>query len=272
MVGIRKLLEGVVYEIIPMKNALGKALDLPAGAFVSVTASPSKGMDATIELSEQLAEHGYLVIPHLSARLTKTRADLKEHVRRLEAVGITRAFVVGGDGAQQGEFFDAMDLIRALDDFGHPFGELGVTGYPEGHPFIPDSLLVQALLQKQPYASYMATQMCFDTDKIVDWVHARRASGVDLPVVIGIPGAIETMKLMTVGVRIGVGTSLKFLSKNRRTISKLMKPGHFTPDDLLEGLVVLSDDPAMNIWGLHLFTFNQIESTLEWLQDVTTTS
>lgn len=272
MEGIKKLLDGVVYELIPMKNAFEKALSLPSGAFVSVTASPAKGMEATIDLSEQLAARGFLVIPHLSARLTKTAAELEDHVRRLEAAGITRAFVVGGDAEDPGEFFDAMDLIRALDELDHPFTELGVTGYPEGHPFIPDDQLIQALLDKQPFASYMATQMCFDVDKIVSWVHDRRASGVDLPLVIGIPGAIDTMKLMSIGARIGVGTSLKYLAKNRRTVAQLMRPGHFTPDELLQGLVTLSDDPAMNIWGLHIFTFNQIEGTLEWLEGITTAS
>ncbi len=265
-VGLRKLLEGVVYEIIPMKDAYERALNLPPGSFVSVTASPAKGMGATIELSEQLAGRGYKVIPHISARLTADHAELVAMVRRLDAVGITRAFVVGGDTTAPGEFFDAMSLIRALVQLDHPFVELGVTGYPEGHPFIPEQLLIDALLEKQPHASYMATQMCFDTDRIVSWVHERRASGVDLPLVIGLPGAIDTFKLMTIGARIGVGTSLKFLSKNRRAMGKLMKPGQFTPDELLEGLVQLSDDPAMKIWGLHLFTFNQIESTLRWLE------
>jgi methylenetetrahydrofolate reductase (NADPH) len=255
-----------------MKNAFEKALDIPAGSIVSVTASPAKGMEATVELSEQLAERGYSVIPHLSARLTKSTAELKETVRRLEAAGVTKCFVVGGDADDPGEFFDAYALIQALDHMGHPFTELGVTGYPEGHPFIPEAKLVEALLNKQPYASYMATQMCFDVGKIVEWVRTRRASGVDLPLVIGIPGAIDSVKLMTIGARIGVGTSLKFLAKNRRTVSRLMRPGQYTPDDLLEGLIQLSDDPAMNIWGLHLFTFNQIEGTREWLEALSITN
>ena len=261
------LLDGAVFEIIPMKNAFEKALDLPPRAIVSVTASPAKGMEATVELSEQLADRGYRVIPHLSARLTKTQAELEDNVRRLAGAGITRAFVVGGDAEDPGDFFDAMALITGLGRIEHPFTEIGVTGYPEGHPFIDDDLLVRALREKQPHASYIATQMCFDTDKIRDWLTRRRAEGIGLPVIVGIPGAIDTMKLMTIGARIGVGTSLKFLAKNRRSVAKLIKPGHYTPDELIDDLAPMAEDPKMSIVGLHIFTFNQVEGTLEWLEE-----
>lgn len=266
--GLQRLLEGVVFEIIPMKNALEKALLLPAGARISVTASPAKGMDATIELTEQLAERGYTMIPHLSARLTKTRVELESHVRRLTHAGVTRALIVGGDATDPGEFFDAMALIRSLDTMAHPFAELGVTGYPEGHPIISNDVLQAALVEKQPHASYIATQMCFDITTISAWVKQIRSAGVALPLVVGIPGAIDSIKLMTIGARIGVGTSLKYLAKNRRSVARLMLPGHFTPDELLDGLATLAEDPLMNLAGLHLFTFNQVEGTLEWLESV----
>jgi methylenetetrahydrofolate reductase (NADPH) len=266
--GRTTLLDGVVFEIIPMKNAFEKAVDLPAGALVSVTASPAKGMEATVELSEQLAARGYRVIPHLSARLTKSRVELEGHVERLADSGITRAFIVGGDADDPGEFFDAMDLIRALETIEHPFTELGVTGYPEGHPVISGDLLDKALIEKQPHASYIATQMCFDSKRIASWLRDCRGAGVDLPVIVGIPGAIDTVKLMTIGARIGVGTSLKYLAKNRKSVAKLMRPGHYTPDELIADLAPLAEDPAMNVVGLHLFTFNQVEGTLEWLEGV----
>jgi methylenetetrahydrofolate reductase (NADPH) len=266
--GRTKLLDGVVFEIIPMKNAFEKAVDLPPGALVSVTASPAKGMEATVELSEQLADRGYRVIPHLSARLTPSQSELEGYVKRLADAGITRTFVVGGDATDPGEFFDAMALIRGLEQIDHPFTEIGVTGYPEGHPFISDDLLVSALLEKQPHASYIATQMCFDVEKIRTWLNDRRAAGIHLPVIVGIPGAIDTVKLMTIGARIGVGASLKYLAKNRKSVAKLLRPGTFTPDDLIDDLGDIAEDAAMGLVGLHLFTFNQVEGTLEWLEGV----
>ena len=37
---------------------------VPAGRAVTVTASPSKGLEATLALSERLAARGYDVVPH----------------------------------------------------------------------------------------------------------------------------------------------------------------------------------------------------------------
>ena len=43
---------------------------------MTVTASPVKGLDATIELTERLAARGYRVVPHLAARSVTSDAHL----------------------------------------------------------------------------------------------------------------------------------------------------------------------------------------------------
>ena len=59
---------------MPLKNALEQAAFLPAGATVSVTASPAKGIEATVALCEQLQALGFRAVPHLSARMIRDRA------------------------------------------------------------------------------------------------------------------------------------------------------------------------------------------------------
>lgn len=261
---IKTLLTNSIYEIIPMKNTAEKALGLPKGSNVSVTASPAKGMIATVELAEHMAANGYRVIPHISARLTKSTDELKMVVDRVIAAGATSVFIVGGDADDPGEFFDAASLIRRLNEIGNPFTKLGITGYPEGHPSITDDALMTALIEKAPSADYIATQMCFDTRAIARWATKVRATGVALPLYAGIPGASETSRLMTIGARIGVGTSLKYLAKNRKSITKLIRPGLFTPDKLVTDLAELD----VGIGGFHIFTFNQIDDTVEWVEKV----
>lgn len=263
----RDLLTASIFEVIPLKGAAEKALGLPAGANVSVTASPAKGMIATVELSEHLAGRGYTVIPHISARLTKTKGELETHVARWREAGMTKAFVVGGDADEPGEFFDALALLTAMSAIDHPFTELGITGYPEGHPTIPEDLLMTALIAKAPFASYIATQMCFDVDAIAEWIGSIRREGVTLPVFVGIPGASETVKLMTIGARIGVGASLRYLAKHRHVVGRLIRPGVFTPDRLVDQVGQL--DPGLGVAGFHIFTFNQITDTVEWYRDAT---
>ena len=47
-------MQAPTFELVPLKNALDQAGFLPAGATVSVTASPAKGIEATVALCEQL--------------------------------------------------------------------------------------------------------------------------------------------------------------------------------------------------------------------------
>lgn len=265
MNGMEQLLENSAFELIPMKTTLEKAQALPPGAKVSITASPVKGMGATVDLAEALLAMGFDVVPHVSARLTKSKAELEEIVRRLREMGVTEIFVVGGDADDPGDFFDAMALIRHLDTLEHPFTRIGVTGYPEGHPNIADDLLIAALLEKQRFASSVTTQMCFDVEAIRSWIVRIRSLGIDLPVVIGIPGVTELTKLIGISARIGVGTSIRFLSKNRSLATKLLRP--YGPGDLVASLAELAEDPDLGVRGLHIYTFNQVEATVEWFLD-----
>lgn len=265
---IRRILESPKYELIPLKNVLGQAAHLPPGATVSVTASPTKGMKATIELSIELQDRGFEVIPHLSARLTRDRAELQEIIDRLDAVGIRRVFVVGGDVQDPGEFFDGFAMLSAMEEMGHGFTDVGIPGYPEGHHIVDEETIQKAVEDKIPYASYITTQMCFAPDAISSWVHSLRDRGIGLGVFIGIPGVAELKKLLTLSVRIGVGASSRFLAHNRSLAGRLARPGGYAPDDLVIGLAALLAEPAANVQGFHIYSFNQVESTEEWRREM----
>jgi methylenetetrahydrofolate reductase (NADPH) len=260
-----QLLAESSFEIIPMKNTLEKSAALPAGCNVSVTASPAKGIDATLDLAIALCERGYQAVPHLSARMIKDRPQLSGLIRRLQRADIDHVFVVGGDAEDPGRFPDALSLLREMSDIGHDFSDVGITGYPEGHPFISGDLLRQAMIDKQRYATYIATQMCFDVSGIETWIKGIRIDGVKLPVKVGIPGVSDPVKLIGIAGRIGVGTSVRFLRKNRRAVWRLMFPGAYKPTKLLKRLGDL--DPHLGFFGLHVFTFNQIAPTVEWWND-----
>ena len=58
---------------------------------------------------------------------------------------------------------------------------------------------------------------------------------------------IDQTKLMTMGMRLGVGTSLRYLSKNRKSVSRLMTQRTYQPDQLLRPLA--DDLDALGIAG-----------------------
>ena len=261
---LRGLVAAPKFELIPLRNTRGSVEALPERSAVTVTASPNHGIESTIELAERMAAMGHEAVPHLSAHMIRDRSHLSELLDRCRAAGFREAFVVGGDAKDRGELHDGLALLRAMDELGHPFETIGVPGYPEGHPDIGDERLLEVLLEKERYASYMATQMCFDPDAIVRWIAEMRRLGVTLAVHLGTPGVADITKLMAISARIGVADSARYLKKNKRMVGRLLTPGKFGPDSLLEGMAPAIADPSANIEALHVFTFNQVAATVEW--------
>jgi methylenetetrahydrofolate reductase (NADPH) len=258
-----ELLRSPRFELIPLRDAVERAGALPPGAETTVTASPSHGIEATIDLCDGLTRLGHDATPHLAAHMFRDRAHLKDVLDRCREIGLGSAFVIGGDAKDRGELHDGLALLRGMAELDHPFTSIGVAGYPEGHPAIPDERLTAALLEKQEFATTVTTQMTFDGEAIDAWIRRVRAAGVTLPVVVGVTGAVKLRRLARVASRIGVGGSLRYLRKNRQLFHLLLHRT-YTADRLLHSLGPALSDPVADIRGLHVFTFNQVEETVAW--------
>ena len=266
---LARVLADPTFELIPLKNVREQAAAIPRGATVSVTASPGTGIEATVELTIELEQAGLGAIPHLSARMIRDRAHLAELLTRFQDAGIDRAFVVGGDADEPGEFLDGLSLLRAMADLGRLPAEVGCPCYPQGHPDIPDEALAQALRDKAPLVQYMTTQLCFDPKAIASFIAARRAEGIALPVKIGIPGVAEIPKLLSISARIGVKDASKFVLKNARFVGALLRSGGiYRPTKLVEQLAPLMASEGDGIAGLHVYTFNNVPATEAWRREV----
>ena len=93
---IGPLLRQARYEVLPTASAEQAVLDsVPREVTVTVTASPTKGLEPTLALTECLIGHGYRVVPHLSARLVRDGGHLAEVVPRLVTAGVDGVFVPG---------------------------------------------------------------------------------------------------------------------------------------------------------------------------------
>jgi methylenetetrahydrofolate reductase (NADPH) len=258
------------YEVIPLKGVEESVVEhVPKDVGLTVTASPGKGIWATVELAERLAGHGFSVVPHLSARLIEHKSQLGEILQRLHEAGIRDAFVVAGDVEEPaGEFEGAAGLLEAMSEIGHDIEEVGITGYPESHPFISDETTIQAMYDKAPYATYIVSPICFDPKVTLDWTRRVWRRGVKLPIRIGMPGYVNRQKLMRISASIGLGESARFLKKQRNWLLKLFLPGGYNPDRLIEGLKPGFTDPDSNIDGFHIYTFNEVEMTETWRREM----
>ena len=256
------------YEVLPLRNAEEAIVDsVPLDVPVSVTMTASKGVDATIDLTERLSARGYTVTPHLAARMFRDTAHLDDTAARLTDQAIHGIFVIGGDSPEAaGPFTDALALLEQLATSGHSFRSIGVGGYPEGHAHISHDQVDRALENKARHATHIVTQMCFRRATTAAWARHVKRKGVDLPIRIGLPGAVTRQKLARISANIGLGQSARFLVKQNSLLWRFFLPGGYRPDRLINALAPTLGSTDHTLAGFHFFTFNEVARTEAWRQ------
>jgi methylenetetrahydrofolate reductase (NADPH) len=264
------LLEHPRYEVFPAGGVADDVAQwVPAGMTVTVTASPAKGLAATLDLAERLAGLGYQVVPHLSARLVRDDAHLADIAARLIACGVDDVFIPAGDAdPPAGRFDSALSLLERLAEMGNPFPRTGITGYPESHPRIGDDVTIQAMWDKRRLAAYIVSNLCFDPATVRRWIRRVRARGVTLPIYVGLAGPVERTRLLRMAAKAGASESARFLAGHVEWFLRFGTPGGYQPERLLARLGPAITAPAAGVAGLHLFTFNQVQQTEQWRKEL----
>lgn len=257
------------YEVFPTEEVRRQVVaHVPREVTITVTASPRRGMPATVLLAADLASLGYTAVPHLAARMIRDRRELGQILDTLRAAGIRNVFVVAGDAREPaGEFPDALSLLGALPE-NHGLTEIGVTGYPESHPFIHDDVTIQSMWDKRRIATYIVSNMSFDVATIKGWVDRVRRRGVQLPIYVGMAGVADPMRLLRVSTKIGVADAARFLRGHPTWLARMFGPGGYEPGRFANGLLPELALPERRVVGLHIFTFNEIEPTERWRQEM----
>jgi methylenetetrahydrofolate reductase (NADPH) len=263
---VTDLLASPRFEVLPGKHAEQSVLDwVPAGMTVTITASPVKGLEPTIDLAVRLAGHGYRAVPHIAARSVVDEAHLADIVARLRAGGVDNVFVPGGDAPHPaGRFDSALPLLEKLAEMGTSFSEVGITGYPESHPKISDDVTIQAMWDKRRFATYIVSNVCFDPAALGTWIKRIRARGVALPLYVGLAGPTSQTRLLKLAAISGATESARFITRHPGWILRFLLPGGYNPDRFLTQAAPVLNSPANGVSGLHLFTFNQLQQTAEW--------
>ncbi len=253
------------FEVLPLPGIVEEAARLPRPVRVTVTCSPKQGPDRAVETAVALRQLDHSVTVHIAARMVRDRDHLGRRLAGLADAGVDDLFLIGGDIKDPvGEYASAVELLPLLDDHAQRPGMIGIAGYAEGHPHISVEDLDQALRDKSRLADYVVTQMCFDPEALHTWIVRQREQRMELPVVIGMPGKVARRKLLTMSARIGVGSSIDFLRKQKGLRSLLSRRS--TADRLYDGVAPLLDDPDLAVAGFQYFTFNELLQTWEWHQ------
>ena len=139
--------------------------------------------------------YGLETLMHLTCT-DMERTKLDEALSDAYHAGCTNILALRGDPPRErekweataGGFRYAKDLVKYIKDkYGNHF-DIGVAGYSEGCDDNDDvDQLIDHLKEKvDAGATFIVTQMFYDTDIFLDWVSKVRAKGVHVPIVPGI--------------------------------------------------------------------------------------
>ena len=74
--------------------------------------------------------------------------------------------------------------------------------------------------------------------------------------------------LLSISALTGVKDASRFVLKNARFVGALLRSGGiYRPTQLLRQLAPLIADPAANVLGLHVYTFNNVPATEAWRRE-----
>jgi methylenetetrahydrofolate reductase (NADPH) len=264
-------------EISPreLHRAADVAALLPANTCVYIPSLPGLPLTRTLEAIAALRAAGLDPVPHVSARRIlndgEFRAFLKEAVAKH---GVHRVLLLGGDEPKpKGPFTDSLQILESgmLADSG--IREIGVAGYPEGHPRISAGSLHESferkrrLTREQGLGMYVVTQFSFAPQRVVEYCAGLGRTAPDVSIYAGIAGPTDPVALARYAQRCGVSVSLRALRTLGSGIARLV-----TNADPREQLVALARysllrEPS-NLAGVHIYSFGGAVRTAAWMREL----
>jgi methylenetetrahydrofolate reductase (NADPH) len=252
-------------------NALRDARELiPPGTAISITFLAGETAPARVAAAAQARSYGFAPRPHISARRIASERELEGFLADLaHEAQIDRAFVVAGDlPTPAGPYFDALAVIRSglLGKYG--VRNVGIAGYPGGHPDFPAEKLWQALRDKHAaltdlgHSYDITTQFGFDAKPVLEWLAKLRDAGIIAPVRVGVPGPATVKTLLRFAARCGVGASASVMAKYGVSIARLLNTAG--PDALIAELAGSIDPARHGKVLLHLYPFGGLARTALW--------
>jgi methylenetetrahydrofolate reductase (NADPH) len=274
---LSELLIGGSLELMPreMHRAAQIAALLPKDACIYVPSLPGLPLARTLEAVAAIRAAGLDPVPHVSARRILDKDDFSSFLREaVSKYGVHRVLLLGGDEPKpKGPFADSLQILESglLADSG--IREIGVAGYPEGHPRIPAAALVAAFKTKQKLTAeqglgmYVVTQFCFAPSRVIEYCAQLARSAPEVSIYVGVAGPTDPVALARYAQRCGVSASLRALRNLGSGIAQLV-----THADPLEQLVPLARysmqrEPS-NVVGVHIYSFGGTVRTASWIREL----
>jgi methylenetetrahydrofolate reductase (NADPH) len=242
----------------------------PSDTAVYLSAIPTKPHSDLIEAAGRVRAAGFEPVPHLAARNFASRSALDAVVSELVTrARVRRLLVIAGDRDEPaGQFRSAIEVIETGLLPSHGIEEIGIAGYPDGHPRVATDVLDRALAAKMEAAeqtglkAHVVTQFAFSAEPILAWIRRLRDLGIDHPVRIGLAGPTSLTTLLRYAQRCGVKASTQGLARQAGLAKHLF--GKAAPDGIVGALAHASADNQLGDVALHFFSFGGAGATARW--------
>jgi methylenetetrahydrofolate reductase (NADPH) len=242
---------------------------LKRGTRMYLSAVPNRAAEESVSAAIQVRAAGLEPVPHVAVRNFASEAALDSFLTRLNSeAGVESVLVIAGDRAESGPYRSALDVIASGALQRRGIRNIGIAGYPEGHPRIGNDELARALTDKIAAAEAaglaveIVTQFCFSARAILNFIASLRALGFEHRVRVGLVGPTNLTSLMRYASRCGVRASAQGLARRAGLMRQVFAMA--TPDDLVR---TLADAAAANVVP-HFFSFGGVPATGRWASAV----
>jgi methylenetetrahydrofolate reductase (NADPH) len=251
------------------------ARDIPVGYRVYVAHTPTASLDDVVRVALRLQSLGLVPTPHIVARRIADCGQLRRALDTLVAHDVRRILLIAGDRAEsQGPYSDTLQILDSRVTVEAGITHVGIAGHPEGHPGVPEDVLWRSLARKQGFGQatgtdvYIATQFGFDTRSVSGWEQEMAARGIVLPIHAGVAGPTPFNRLLRYAMHCGVGASLKAVSRNLMSFSRLPHLATQADQMVLGVLRAKQQNPVSRIFAPHFFAFGGVLETARWLRAI----
>jgi methylenetetrahydrofolate reductase (NADPH) len=245
---------------------------LPVGTRVYVNHLPRHTLADSLTALKAVRDAGLEPVPHMAARRITSRAEAQVFLKRaVKEAGVREVLLIGGDELQAlGPYTDSVAILREglLRECG--VQELGIAGYPEGHPRISSPVLAASMHEKlriaaeQGLGAYVLTQFSFAPGRIVEYCAELARGFPGVSVYIGLAGPTDPLALLRYAQRCGVSASLRALRDQGVGAVKLVM--HTDPREQLVAFAhYCVGQVTCNVAGVHVYSFGGITATANWM-------
>ena len=278
---VKNFLDGFSVEVTPKAASKIENFEdyVPSGTLIYIAHIEGTPIDEMVATAKKINDQGFCPMPHFPARIIKDKKVLNDWISRYknEANVSNALLIAGGANKPYGEYDSSIQLIESeLFDKAN-FTNLHIAGHPEGSLDIdPDGStknVDHALSWKNEYSKKtdakmaITTQFSFDADAVISWANSVKASGVDIPIHIGIAGPAKLQTLLRYSLECGVGASIKIIQKRAKDLTKLLLP--YKPTTIISQLAEYKDkNPDFNIEKVHFFPLGGVKQVSDFVKEI----